>query len=305
MTTQVLYPIPITSAMVTASVVAEPDALRGEVAWNAATSYTIGVEVVRSTVHRVFTSLASGVDAGLPEATPLRWEDTRPTNKMAAFDNYQSTAIRYAGTLTQTVKPGIITDIDFYGLEGDALRVVCKNAGSGAVYHDETFGLSTYLTGDLEWEFWFGTPIQQTGVLVAGLVPDDAQVEITLTPSLATGFAAIGIWAMGSYSDIGDPQFGFKAKWVDYSYIDIDKAGNAVIKKGLAAKDLVGSCVMDADKANGVCDTVGKLLGVPCSWRVSPLVGYDYLRAFGLGTADIGPDNEGEATASLNVKGLI
>lgn len=305
MTTQVLNPIRITAAMVTASAVAEPDAAMGEVAWSAAENTVIGVERVRTTTHRVYTATASGVDAGLPENTPLRWEDTRPTNKMAAFDNYRSTPIRYAGTLTQTVKPGIITDMEFFGLEGDALRVVCKNATSGTVYHDETFGLANYLTGDLEWEFWFGTPMQQDGVLVAGLVPDDAQVEITLTPSLDTGFAGIGIWALGSYAEIGDPQFGFKAKWVDYSYIDVDKAGYAVIKKGLAAKDLVGTCVLDAAKANAVCDTVGKLLGVPCSWRVSPLVGYDYLRTFGLGTADIGPINEGEATASLTVKGLI
>ena len=304
MTTQVLNPIAITGAMVTASVVLEPDAARGEVAWNAADNTVIGWERIRTTTHRVYTAIAAGVDAGLPENTPGRWKDTRPTNKFAAFDFYRSTAIRYAGTLTQTVRPGIITDMDFSGLEGDALHVVIKNATSGVPYYDQTHSLSTYLSGDLEWEFWFGTPMQQDGLLIAGLVPDDAQVEITLTPSLITGFAGIGIWAMGTYNDIGDPQFGFKAKWVDYSYIDIDANGDAVVVKGPNAKDLVGSCVMDAAQANAVCDTVGKLMGVPCAWRVSPLIGYDYLRTFGLGSADITAENEGEATASLTVRGF-
>lgn len=304
MTTQVLNPIKITGAMVTASVVNEPDTARGEVAWSAVESATIGMKRIRSTTHRIYTSLASGVDAGLPEDTPGRWKDTAPTNKHAAFDFYRSTAIRYAGTLTQTVKPGIIIDMEFFGLEGDALRVVIKNATSGTPYYDETHGLSTYLSGDLEWEFWFGTPMQQDGLLIAGLYPDDAQVEITLTPSLDTGFAGIGIWAMGIYNDIGDPQFDFKAKWVDYSYIDIDANGDAVVMKGPNAKGLSGTCVLDADKANAVCDTVGKLMGIPCAYRVSPLIGYDYLRAFGLGTADVGPVNEGEATASLTVRGF-
>lgn len=304
MTTQVLNPIKITGAMVTASVVLEPDAARGEVAWNAADNTVIGWERIRTTTHRVYTAIAAGVDAGLPENTPSRWKDTRPTNKFAAFDFYRSTAIRYNGTLTQTVKPGIITDMDFYGLEGDALRVLIKNATSGTPYYDETHSLSTYLSGDLEWEFWFGTPMQQDGLLIAGLYPDDAQVEITLTPSLDTGFAGIGIWAMGTYNDIGDPQFGFQAKWVDYSYIDIDANGDAVVVKGPNAKDLVGSCVMDAERANAVCDTVGKLMGVPCAWRVSPLIGYDYLRTFGLGSADIVAKNEREATASLTVRGF-
>jgi hypothetical protein len=305
MTTKVLAPIKITSAMVTASVVAEPDAAWGEVAWLATDSFSIGQERIRATTHRVYTSLATGIDAGLPESTPLRWKDTRPTNKFAAFDNYRSTKIRYAGTLTQTVNPGVITDMALFGLEGDALHMVVKNATSGTVYFDQIFSLSLYLSGDLEWSFWFDTPRQQDGLRIMGLYPQDAQVELSLTASLDTGLAGIGIWALGSFNDIGDPSFGFKAKWVDYSYIDIDAAGEAVIVKGLAAKDLAGTCVMPSAAATAVCDVVGLLLGVPCAWVVSPLVGYDYLSAFGLGSAEITAENEGEATAALNVKGLI
>lgn len=72
MKAQVLSPITITSAMLTACNVSEPDTSTGEVAWNALTTYAIGNEVVRTTTHRVYTAIASGVDAGLPESTPLR-----------------------------------------------------------------------------------------------------------------------------------------------------------------------------------------------------------------------------------------
>lgn len=306
MTLKVLPPITITAAMVTACVVNEPDAARGETAWNAATNYAIGNEAARATTHRVYTSLAAGVDAGTPETTPLRWKDTRATNKYLAFDNYRSTAIRYNGTLTITAKPGIITDMWFYGLEGDAIRVVCKNATSGTVYKDSgVVSLALYLSGDLEWEFWFGTPRQQDQFGLMGLEPQDAQVEVTLTPSLDTGWAGIGIWVLGSFYEIGDPQFGFKAKPVDFSYIDINAAGEAVIVKGLTAKDLVGTCIADSNAANAICDKVTQFLGTPVAVIMDAASKYDYLSTFGLLTADIGADNEGETSVSVTVKGLI
>ncbi len=306
MALKVLPPITITPAMVTACVVPEPDTANGEALWNAATSYVPGQEVARSTTHRVYTSLATGVDAGTPETTPIRWRDTRPTNKYLAFDNYRSTAVRYAGTLTMTVKPGIITDTWFYGLEGDTIRVVCKNATSGTVYKDTGVqSLSLYLSGELEWEFWFGTPRQQDQFGLTGLYPNDAQVEITITPSLATGFAAIGIWVLGSFYDMGDPQYGFKAKPVDFSFIEIDEAGDAVIRKGRTAKDLAGTCIADSDDANAICEQVMDFLGTPVAVVMDAARKYDYLSTFGLLKAEITADNDGEATVSVTVEGLI
>lgn len=307
MQAQVLAPITITGAMVTASAVAEPDTTLAvpEVVWNPATNYAIGTEVIRAGTHRVYTSLATGVDAGLPEDTPLRWKDTRPTNKHAAFDVYRSTAITKAGTLTQTVKPGIITGMYFDGLVGDAIQVVCKNATSGAVYFDQTTSLSLYLSGDLEWEFWFGTPRQQNSLRITDLYPQDAQVEITLTPSTTTGTAQIGIWALGSFNDLGLPQKGFKASPVDYSRIVLDAdTGEVSINRGLAAKNISGECVMlSAEEGQAVCDVVYQMLGVPCAWVITTAAGYDYLNTFGLGSADI---TAGDLpTLSLTVRGII
>lgn len=307
MKAQVLAPITILDAMITASAVAEPDTTLAvpEAAWNAATSYAIGNEVIRAGTHRVYTSLATGVDAGLPEATPGRWKDTRPTNKWAAFDLYRSTAIKKTGTLTMTVKPGIITGMQFFGLVGDSIRVVCKNATSLTTYYDETTSLGLYLSGDLEWEFWFGIARQQESLRINGLYPNDAQVEITLTPSTVTGTAQIGIWALGSFSDLGIPRKGFKASPVDYSRITVDSVtGEVSIGKGLAAKNISGECVMlTAEEGQAVCDVVYQLLGVPCAWVITTAAGYDYLSTFGLGSADI---TAGDLpTLSLTVRGII
>lgn len=303
---KVLHPIAITDAMFTASNVAEPDASIGEVEWSAATSYTVGQKVVRSSLHKIFTSTASGVDAGLPEATPLRWfDDDEPTNKWAAFDSYKSTAIKKTGTLTLTVKPGIITDMAFYGLVGDSIRVVCKNAASLAVYYDQTTSLSDYLSGDLMWEFYFGTPQQRPRLDIVGLMPTDAQVEITLTPSPKTGTAEIGILALGSFEPIGLPLQGFKAQLVDYSRIKFDDDGKVRIKKGLNAKNLSGECInISASAAQATVEVFERLLGTPCAWVISSENNFQYLSAFGLGSADFTATGPNYGTLSLTVRGI-
>ncbi len=308
MRAQVLAPITITDTMYTASAVAEPDLSLAapEAVWNPATNYaTLGIEVIRTQTHRVYTALATGVDAGLPEDTPTRWRNTRPTNKWAAFDMYRSTAIRKNGTLTLTVRPGIITGLQMFGLVGDSSHIVIKNATSLIAYYDETTSLSQYLSGDLEWEFWFGTPRQQDSLRVNDLYPDDAQVEITITPSVVTGWAEIGILALGSFNDLGIPEKGFKASPVDYSRIEVDEdTGEVSIVRGLAAKNISGECVMlTAAEGQAVCDVVYELLGVPAAWVITTVPGYDYLSAFGLGSADI---TAGDLpTLSLEVRGII
>lgn len=305
MKAQVLAPIAITDAMYTASSVAEPDTATGEAIWVAATVYAIGDEVIRTGTHRVYTALAAGADPGLPEATPTRWRNTRPTNKWAAFDLYRSTAIRENGTLTMTVKPGIITGMQFFGLVGDSIQVVIKNATSLVTYYDQTTSLSLYLSGDLEWEFWFGTPRQQDALRITGLYPDDAQVEITLTASVVTGWAEIGILALGSFNDLGLPVKGFTASPVDYSIINVDPdTGEVSIEPGLAARNIKGRCVMlTAAEAQAVADVVYMLLGVPAAYVITTEAGYDYLSAFGLGSADITADDL--ISLSLDVRGII
>lgn len=305
MPAQVLAPIKITDAMLTACSVTEPDTASGEAAWVAATSYAIGDKVVRSTTHRVYAALASGVDAGLPEATPARWFDSGPSNRWAAFDQYRSTAITQAGTLTMTLKPGIISGMAFFGLQGDSMRVLCRPATGGAAYFDQTYSLSAYLSGDLMWEFYFGIPRQQDGLRISGLYPNDAQVEITLTPSAITGKAAIGIFAVGSFEMLGLPLQGFKAQPVDYSRITTDAYGNTQIIKGLSAKNVAGECFMPAADAQAVADVIYRLLGTPVAISMSDDPRYDYLNAFGLVTADITANGPSHAILSLTVRGLI
>ena len=172
-----------------------------------------------------------------------------------------------------TEKPGNITGMQFFGLIGNTLRVVGKNATSGMVYYDETTSLSPHLSGDLMWGCYFGTARQQDSLRISGLYPQDAQVKITLTPSPITGTTAIGIWAHGSLQDIGLPQLGFNAQPVDFSYIDKNTV-ETKIEKGLASKHLNGKCEMQTQAdVQEVADVIYIPLGLPCAWVIVAATG--------------------------------
>ena len=72
-------------------------------------------------------------------------------------------------------------------------------------------------------------------------------------------------------------------------------AGSSAASWVMVQRD--GGIVRDANEA------LGALLGVPAAWVISSGAGYDYLNAFGLGSADI---TAGDLpTLSLEVRGII
>lgn len=301
---RLLRPIPVTDAVLSACSIAEPDASTGEVAWNAATSYAIGDKVVRTTTHRVYVALSAGVSATAPEDDAVKWLDSGPSNRWAAFDNYKSTASKATGTITMTLLPGVCTGLAFYGLVGSTLRVVLKDAVSAEVYSDTVYSLDDYLTGDMMWEFYFGTPRQRDTLRIGDLYPRNYRVELTLSPT--GGKAAVGIIAVGDWSDVGLARYGFKAQPVNYSRIKTDDYGNTTIVRGLVARNLNGETeVVSASDAQAAADVIFSVLSVPVAVETHPDPRYDYLSTFGLVSADVAAIGPDMAALTITVRGLI
>ena len=85
----------------------------------------------------------------------------------------------------------------------------------------------------------------------------------------------------------------------------MDIYGNTVAKKGLSSKNISGECFMATPaEAQAVADVITRLLGIPCAWVIVDDAGFDYLNAFGFGSADITPSKK-NAKLSLSVRGLI
>jgi hypothetical protein len=302
--------VDLTGAQITANTLSIPDLTSaapwwtaGESAWNAATSYTIGQYVVRATTGRVYRALATGVDAGLPENTPLRWQDVYPVNARAWADMKTSTYTYADTTYSVTVRPGAISDIDVSGLYGaESVRVEVWDVPGGSLLYDET--ASTFFwPGDPWVSYYFDLPFERENVEFLA-IPASTSSEIRVTFSGA-GAMRIGQLAFGRYIELGCAQFGLTMSQRNFGTLEEDDFGNATVKDGLVVVDLSGSDAVDAVDANRVAVFLRKNRNRVMVWRArtdEPI--YDYLKTTGIADVSITPQGPTQADMSLKIQGI-
>lgn len=221
---KVIPPITITDAMLTSSTVAEP--YSGETAWNAATSYTVGAQVIRTTTHRIYQNLIAGVDATAPESAPTRWEDVGPTNRWAMFDTYRNTASTAATSMTVVLTPGRrIDSIALMGLVGETVSI-SMTSGGPVVY---TASANLILRDTTSWSGYFYGSFTYAGSVVKFDVPPYSNGIITITVSRASGNVSMGAVVLGQSVDLGQIQSQARSDTLNFSEISREFDGSAVL----------------------------------------------------------------------------
>lgn len=304
----VLVPLAMTDAMISSSTIAEPAS--GESVWSAATSYTVGQEVILTSTHRVYTCLIAGVNATSPHLSltgaTLRWLDTRPTLKWAAFDGMISTQSTATTSLSYVIRPGLMNAIAFYGLDGVTLTVSMKDVPGGTVVYTRTETLQAPPID--HYDYYFG-PIKVLNKLLINNLVAYADPEITITLSAPTGITVkCGMIAVGDLRSISDSmgtQFGATAKPVTYSYISTDAFGVTKIVKRSSATDLDIRVQCDQSETDSALQTLQDVLDVPAAWIGSDEVGYSGLSVFGLASGSVVYDGPTHSVISIQVKGFI
>jgi hypothetical protein len=305
-TLSVLVPKAISSAMLISSTVTQPAA--GEPAWNAATNYTAGTVVSRSTTNRIYACVTPGIDATFPEnsipgvSLVPRWIEKGATNRWLMFDGEVSSQTVTTSPMTVVIKPGAFNAIALFGVEASNIAVTVKDSTGGNVI----FSYSAAMEGsapDDYYDYFFADYSPQSD-LVLDRIDQYRNAEITLTLT-SGGAIKCGLLAIGDLKPLGATLYGAKAKPKTYSYIKVDEFGNNKIVKRKAAKDMSMSAYVAASEANAVLATVTELLDVPCLWIGSSLPKYSGLRVFGLGSGELSYDYQNHCILSINVQGLI
>jgi hypothetical protein len=297
----VLVGIDITDSKLTSSTAVEP--ATGEVVWNAATNYAVGAVAIRTTTHRRYECLLPGVDAGLPESTPLRWADLGPTNRWAMLDGESSTQTIVTSPLTVVLHPGPFNSIYLDGLDADSISVTVKDAPGGNVIYTYTGSLEGSAPADY-YEYFFEPFRPLKDLLLTGVEPySNAEISITLTTP--GGSVKCGVVRVGDLKPLGRTLSGATAKPKSYSRVTVDAEGKNVIKRGKKARDMSATALVTIQEARTVLDTVTDLLDVPCLWVCSDSTNYSGLRQYGLGSAEMNHSSASHVTLSLNVTGLI
>lgn len=300
-----IRPTTITDARLTSSTAPETD----HAAWLAATSYTVGQRVIRTTTHRIYECLIAGVNATLPELATTRWLEVSPTNRWAMFDGLVGTATSATDTLTVVLAPGRFNSLAL--MQVDAGLITVTLTVSGAPVYTASVNMTTgNAVGD--WYQYFYEPVYQQDALVITDLVDASLLDIpaysegvlTVTLSKTSGTVSIGALIVGLYAELGDTQYQPTIGIIDYSRKDTNVFGNTtVIKRAYSKRMNAKVAVMKND-----IDNVSRLLA---QYRSTPLV---WVGAGNLYTSmiiygfykdwEISIDNYSFGNLSLQVEGL-
>lgn len=257
---KVITPIEITSAILTSSTIAEPDT--GESAWVAATSYTLGQVVIRTTTHKKYENILAGVDAGIPESTPLRWIEVGSTNRYAMFDTLRNTQSIKSSPVTVVLTPNSrIDSIGLLTVDADSVHIVVTN-GTETVY-DETRSLSSHDVFD--WYSYYFSPFKKIPNLVFFDIPPYSTSVITLTfTSVST--IKIGAIVLGNQTDIGKAVHGVTSEELNFSRIERHVTGESILLPRRSVPKINIQSVAESMQLNTIRDTRRNLNAIPAVW---------------------------------------
>lgn len=296
---KVIKPTPITAAMLISTNAAETYA-----AWNGATAYVVGNIVLLTSTQRLYERLVAGTTATSPELDPTNWLDIAPSNKWAMFDNVVSTQTERASNLNVVIKPGLANSIALFGLSGQSITVVERDALAGSIVYTSTTNLDSSVVYD--WYMYFFEPNVQISELVITDLPPyrDAHITVDLTSSST---AKIGIASIGTFYSLGRTQYGASIANIDYSRKETDEFGVTSFVRRAYSKRLSAQLRLNNGQINNIHNILSELRATPCPWvSVEDDSQYSALSIFGF-YKDFSIEIQyfDESLCNLEVEGLV
>ncbi len=272
----ILNPITLTPAMVTSNNVPVNDFA----VWNAATNYTAGTKVIRTTTNKIYRSITGGINATIPEANPTGWADEGYVNAFKLLDGQSSTQTTNPNAIIQTYTPGQrINSMSFINLVGEELRIQATNGGVETIY-DKTISLSvTSITSFYEW--FFEPFVQKTDHVEVDFPEVYTNPVITITLSTSSGNAAIGRFAPSKAYEIGTLQYGSALGIKDYSVKFTDANNVTSLTKKDNVKLLSFKLIINQNETDRINRLLRQLLSIPCVFVGYSGDGYGYTVAHG------------------------
>lgn len=259
----VIPPIPITTSNLVSSTVAEPSP--GEIAWNSATSYTVGQVVIRTTTHRKYECQIAGVDAGLPESTPTRWLDVGPTNKWAMFDQNRNVQTVATTSMTIEAMPGKrINSIAVVGVQASTVTISMV-VGSTTVYGPIVKNMNGRLT--TTWSEYFFGAFEYTPSLVLTDLPPYSAAKIVVKLDNAAGLdVKCSAIVMGSKIYLGKTQYNASSDSLNFSKIERDEFGNSLLIPRRTVPKTNQTLWADKNNTNTLRAVRTQLNAIPALW---------------------------------------
>lgn len=277
--------------------------------WIAGT-YAVGDECHVVETHRVYRCAVPGTSTVRPDLdTDSRWQNKRPTNKWAPFDNYSSTQAESTSTdIVYPITARFANAVAVYGLAGQQYDLTVRDSVGGAIIATRSVRLKAPAVG--WWDWLFGRRRTRSKVVITDL-PIRPAAQITVAIRAAGSVRrAVGMIVVGRIRPFigrglwGGCEFGASAEPYTYSYIDTDEDGQLTIVRKPSATNLRAKLIMPRDQADNAVVLLQEVLDVPAAFIVTELPGYDGLSTFGLAAAaPVVYENDQLASIEFNIKG--
>lgn len=258
---RVIPPLEITDARLTSSSAAEPGP--GEVAWNAATAYSVGDQVYLASNHTRYERLVAGTTPASPATDGLNWADLGPTNRFAMFDLLRNTGTVAASPFTVVITPGQRVDsLGLVGLVADSVTVEMESGGD--VVYSRTIDLSTRATNS--WYDYFHGVFSFRSAIVLFDLPPYVGGAITLTFNRSAGDVTVGGLIVGTSVYLGNTQYSAESDALNFSTVERDQFGNSRLIPRRTVPKTNQTLFCEKSRVNKVIQTREDLNAVPALW---------------------------------------
>lgn len=296
---QVIVPIAVTDAVLTASNVPEND----YPAWSSATTYAVGDRVIVLSKHDVYEALAGNTNSWPPD-NPSNWVKVGATNRWKAFDRKISDQVQQATSITYTLTVPTVSDgLAFFNLSGSTVRVEAVSP-TGTVLLDQTIALADTST-IVDWFsfFMWEAPILPDIVLFSVPAYKDYQIRITISGATAK----VGQIVAGRIVHLGTAQAGTTIGITDYSRKERDDFGNPIIIERAFSDRVTFQFAFPGADAARVKRVIAGLRATPAVYTLGPGTEHLGTTIYGFlsGDLEIPLVSAGHAFASLEIEGLI
>lgn len=185
-----------------------------------------GAHTATAQVHTAYVSLVGSNAGNAPAVSDTFWAPAGPTNRWAMLDLYRSSRTWAESPLTVVLEPGQRVDSLFLGgLVADEVEITME-VDSVEVYSSTR---SLYTRQTLTWSDYFFKPIERRASAFFQDLPPYVDAVVTVAVSRNAGLVGCASLVIGQGVYLGRTQMGAEARAKNFSRIDRDAFGNAVL----------------------------------------------------------------------------
>lgn len=232
--------------------------------YNSGSSCGIGGIVTDLATHSLYESLVSS-NTGNALTDTTKWEYIGKTNRYRMFDYTRSQPTTALGSITVVVAPGVRCDsFAITGLGGSSYTLSVSSVTGGGVVYTSSGTLST--RESLTWsDYFFGTFGTKESIAFFD-VPLYSDSIFTLTITATSGNASCGAAVFGRYVYIGETQYSATSDMLNFSSVERDADGNAVLTQRKNVPQTEQTVWIDKARVEKVKVLRRELDGVPAFW---------------------------------------